>query len=63
MNLQTLLNKRFIVPETKTRRFEPTFAEKRKAKSLKNTPDWSIPRKKPSLAVGNDGPTQKSPDQ
>ena len=56
--LQTLLNKRYAVPETNTRHFEPTLAEKRKA--LKKAQNYYI-MKRPSLAVGNDGTQQKSP--
>ena len=60
MNLQTLINKRFDVPETKTKRFPPTLAEKKE--NLKKNLDYSIPRRKPSLAVGDNGTQQKSPE-
>ena len=59
--LQTLLNKRYAVPETNTRHFEPTLAEKRKA--LKKAQNYYIIRPRPSLAVGNDGTQQKSPSK
>jgi hypothetical protein len=59
-DLKQLTNKRFKVPETNTRRFEPTLAEKRKA--LKRQPNYAI-IKRPSLAVGDDGTQQKSPSK
>ncbi|MDR6794712.1 hypothetical protein J2X12_004140 [Pseudarthrobacter oxydans] len=59
MNLLTLINKRFIVPETNTRRFEPTLAEKRQA--LKKDQNYSIMKKR-AVAVGAN-PTQKSPSK
>ena len=60
-DLKQLTNKRFKVPETNTRRFEPTLAEKRKA--LKKAQNYFIIQKRPSLAVGNDGTQQKSPSK
>ena len=58
-DLQKLIGLRITVPETNTRRFEPTLAEKRKA--LKKAQNYYIIRPRPSLAVGNDGTQQKSP--
>lgn len=59
INLLELIGKKFDVPETNTKHYGPTLAEKQKA--LKKQPDYSIKRRRPRLAVGDKAPTQDSP--